>query len=100
MRRVVGALLASADHQLSMELVRQLLGWQAAAQARAELQQQLAAEQAGGGRGGGGCLAPAPIVADLERDLLAARGRERLARQGADAARAALQALRYREVVE
>ena len=99
-RRVVGALLASSDHQQSMELVRQLLGWQAAAQARAELQQQLAAEQAGGGRGRGGWLAPAPIVADLERDLQAARGRERLARQGADAARAALQALRYREVVE
>jgi hypothetical protein len=73
--------------------VRQLLGWQAAAQARAELQQQLAAEQAAG-RGRGGWLAPAPIVADLERDLLAARARERVARQGADAARAALQALR------
>jgi len=92
-RRVVGALLASSDHQQSMELVRQLLGWQAAAQARAELQQLLAAEQAAG-RGRGGWLAPEPAVADLERDLLAARGRERLARQGADAARAALQALR------
>ena len=92
-RRVVGALLASSDHQQSMELLRQLLGWQAAAQARAELQQLLAAEQAAG-RGRGGWLAPEPAVADLERDLLAARGRERLARQGADNARAALQALR------
>jgi hypothetical protein len=93
-RRVVGALLASSDHQQSMELVRQLLGWLAAAQARAELQQLLAAEQAAGRGQGGWFAAPAPDVVDLERELFAARGRERLARQGVDAARAALQALR------
>jgi hypothetical protein len=42
--RVVSTLLASKEHELSMQLVQQLLAWQAAAQTKADLEQQMAVE--------------------------------------------------------
>ena len=42
--RVVSALLSSRDHELSVQLVQQLLQWQAAAMREAKLEQRMAAE--------------------------------------------------------
>jgi hypothetical protein len=90
MHRVASALLGSQDHQLSMALLRQLLAWQAAAQAKAELEQQLAAEGAGAASA---WFRPARVAALVEAVDAARRG-ERQARLDAEATRSALQGLR------
>ena len=84
--RVVNALLSSKDHELSVQLVRQLLAWQAAAQNKADLEQQMAVESRSWFK--------STRASKLERDLDAARQRVSEIQLQVETTRASLRELR------
>ena len=80
--RVVTALLASKEHELSVQLVQQLLAWQVAAACEAKLEQQVAAERLSGPKS-------SPRT-ELECELDASRREVKLLLKAIEATRAAL----------
>lgn len=85
-QRVVSALLSSKDHELSMQLVRQSLAWQAADKLEAHLGQQMAGENRSEPK--------SSRITKLESELDAARKQAKLLLQSLEATRASLLELR------
>ncbi len=86
--RVVAALLASKEHELSVQLVQQLLAWQAAAAGEARLEQQVVAAERRSG------FKPTARTEALECELDGARRELKLLLKGIDSSRVALRQLR------